>query len=114
MTVDDFQRQVFSDAYKSPICDSPVIESLTKRRIKIHIDLFVGGFLEAYYNQQTRTVSYALIRSGRRVYGADNTGGWHVHPFGDPSAHIPTTEGRAVLFAEFLNEIERQIDRSGH
>lgn len=110
MTVDDFQRQVFSDAYRSPICDSPVIELLTKRRIKIHIDLFVGGFVEAYYNQQTGTVSYVLIRNGQRSFGADNTGGWHLHPFDDPSAHVPTTEGRAVLFAEFLDVIDRQTD----
>ena len=108
VTVDDFQRQVFSDAYRSAICDSPVIELSTKRRIKIHIDLFVGGFVEAYYNQQTETVSYVLIRNGQRVFSADNTGGWHLHPFDDPSAHMPTTDGCAVLFAEFLDAIDRQ------
>jgi hypothetical protein len=60
-----------------------------------------GVFADAFYNEATDKTSFALIRKGQRILGADNTGGWHWHPFEDPESHMPV-EG-AVRFAEFLN-----------
>lgn len=61
--------------------------------------------MDAFYNEQTGTTAFALIRDGRRVFGADSTGGWHVHPFADPSQHVPLQS--EMSFALFVAEIER-------
>ncbi|MFB6147716.1 MAG: hypothetical protein ABEJ66_02420 [Candidatus Nanohaloarchaea archaeon] len=45
------------------------------------------GFVDIYSNSETGKTAYAWIVDGERVYGADNTGGWHIHPFGDPGRH---------------------------
>jgi len=70
----------------------------------------MGGFVEAFYNEQTGTLAYALIRQGQRAFGADNTGGWHVHPFDGPERHDPLSA--AMSFAEFVAEIERRLASS--
>jgi len=74
------------------------------------MDLFSGGFIEAFFNERTGTTAFALIRDRQRVYGADNTGGWHVHPFVDPSRHI-SMQG-VMSFAEFVAEVERHETES--
>ena len=79
--------------------------SLTATFINLRIDLLAGGFVDAFYNEQTSTTAFALVRDGQRVFGADNTGGWHVHPFADPDQHIPLPD--EMSFAEFVAEIER-------
>lgn len=64
----------------------------------------VKMFIDVFYNCMTDKTSFALIKAGRRVYGADNAKmGWHKHPFDAAGQHIscpPTT------FAEFLADVE--------
>ena len=62
--------------------------------------------MDAFYNQQTGTTAFALIREGRRVFGADNTGEWHVHPYADPDSHIALPG--AMSFGDFVAEIEQE------
>ena len=47
-------------------------------------------FLEFYFNEQTRTVAFALIKDRGRIWGIDrdNIRGWHLHPLENPSEHI--------------------------
>jgi hypothetical protein len=71
------------------------------------MDLAAGGFIDVFYNEQTGTTAFALIQQNRRVFGADNTGGWHVHPFRDPSLHIALSQ--LMSFVDFLAEIESQF-----
>jgi hypothetical protein len=42
---------------------------------------------EKSYNEFTRRTALVLIKNNQRIFGADNTGGWHLHPFADPSRH---------------------------
>ena len=30
---------------------------------------------------------FALIERGKRIFGCDNLGGWHIHPFRNPDEH---------------------------
>ena len=105
MTIAEFERQIFLVAAASPICGIPIIRRLMPTSINLRVPITLGGFVEAFYNEQTGTTAYALIQEGQRVFGADNTGGWHIHPFDDPVRH------KALLgemsFAEFIAEIER-------
>ena len=51
-------------------------------------------------------MAFSLICEGQRVFGVDNTGGWHIHPFSDPARHDPLVD--PLSFAEFVDEIEEQ------
>ena len=106
MTLGDFEQKVFSAAIASPICCVPVVRRLTATSIGLRIDILTGGFVDVFYNEQTGTTAYALIRQGRRVFGADSTGGWHVHPYADPDSHIPLPD--ALSFTDFVAEIESE------
>jgi len=105
MTLVEFEQQVFAVAMALPICGVPMVRRLTPTAINLRLNVTTGGFIDAFYNEQTGTTAFTLIRHGRRVFGADNTGGWHVHPFADPERHDPLPG--AISFAEFIAEIER-------
>jgi hypothetical protein len=105
MTLAEFEQQVFAVAIASPICDIPVVRRLTPTTINLRLTITTGGFVDAFYNEQTGTTAFALIRHDRRVFGADNTGGWHVHPFANPAQHDPLPA--PMSFLEFIAEIER-------
>jgi hypothetical protein len=102
----EFEQQVFSVALASPICGVPAVRRLTATSIALRIDVITGGFVDAFYNEQTGTTAFALIRDGRRVFGADNTGGWHLHPYSNPDSHIPLAG--AMAFKSFVIELERE------
>lgn len=85
MTLAEFQRLIFDVAITLPICGIPVVRRLMASSINLRVEVATGGFVDIFYNEETRTTAYALIRADRRVLGADNTGGWHVPPFDDPA-----------------------------
>ncbi len=107
MTLTEFEQLVFAAAAASPVCGVPIVRQLTPTSITLRLVVTFGGFIEAFYNEQTGTTAYALIQHGRRTFGADNTGGWHKHPFDDPDHHVPVTS--AIPFAQFITEIEQQF-----
>lgn len=107
MTLADFEQQVFAGAMASSLCGIPVLRRLSATSINLRIDLATGGFIDAFYNEQTGTTAFALIQQSRRVFGADNTGGWHLHPFHDPSLHVELSQ--PMSFAGFVAEIESQF-----
>ncbi len=105
MTLVEFEQQVFAVAMASSICDIPIVCRLTPTSINLRVNVTTGGFIDAFYNEQTGTTAFALIRQDRRVFGADNTGGWHIHPFVNPDRH-DSLPG-AISFAEFVSEVEQ-------
>lgn len=106
MTLAEFERQIFAVAMRSAICDIPAVRRLTSTSISLRVSIASGGFIDAFYNEQTDTTAFAFIPESQRLYGADNTGGWHVHPFADPARHDPLAE--PMSFAEFVDEVEQQ------
>ena len=105
MTLAEIEQQVFSVALASPICSVPAVRRLTATSISLRVGISTGGFVDIFYIEQSGTAAFALIRDGRRVLGADNTGGWHMHHFADPDGHTPLTD--ATSFQDFVAEIER-------
>lgn len=77
MTLTEFEQQVFAAALASPICDIPIVRRLTPTTINLRLSITTSGFIDAFYNEKTGTMAFALIRQNRRVFGADNTGGWN-------------------------------------
>lgn len=105
MTIQEFQHQIFEVAAASRICDVPIVRQIVSASISIRVPLTVGNFIDIFYNRQSDRIAYALIESGNRIFGADNTGGWHIHPFDDPANYLPLAS--AMTFAEFIKEIEQ-------
>jgi hypothetical protein len=106
VTLAEFEQQVYLVAIASPICSIPSVRRLSATSISLRVEIVTGGFVDAFYNEQTGTTAYALIREGRRVSGADNTGGWHVHPFTNLEGHTPLPAG--MSFASFVSQLEQQ------
>lgn len=109
MTLLDFENQIVNAAIASSICDIPRVVRLSSTAIKLRVEIITGDFIDAFYNEETNTTAYALIRQGQRVFGADNTGGWHLHPFIDPNRHEHISG--SLSFVEFVAEIERQYSQ---
>jgi hypothetical protein len=105
MTLNEFEQTVFAVANRSPICETPTIRRLTPTTIGIRVPVTIGGFVDAFFNEQTGTIAFALIQNGARIFGADNTGGWHLHPFENPEEHLLLNDG--MPFAEFIAAIEK-------
>ena len=105
MTLAEFERHVFAVALDSSICGVPLVRALTPTSINLRVDVATGGFVDVFYNERSGTTSYTLIREDQRVFGAENTGGWHRHPFDSPERHEPLAA--AMSFAEFVAEVEQ-------
>lgn len=69
---------------------------VVKARLRLN-----GRFIDVFYNAKTGTCAFALIEKGRRIFGADNTGGWHIHPKEAPDSHKASEQ---VKFKQFLKE----------
>jgi hypothetical protein len=90
--------------------DSSVVNYVEERIIDIevlHIRVHLEQpetFINVFYNLATDKTAFALIQTGRRVYGVDNAkGGWHRHPFDDPDSHVPCVP---ESFSGFLQAVE--------
>ncbi len=55
------------------------------------------------YNAQTKKYSFALIKENKRIFGMDNTKGWHVHPFENPDSYLPADDINLSIFLSFIN-----------
>ena|SRR3972149_2467370 len=76
-------------------------------RLWIRADLFV----QAFVGELSQSLYFALIQSGRRIFGIDREAGqWHVHPFGSPHQHesLPEEPGPEPL-REFLARVEELL-----
>jgi Ethanolamine utilization protein EutJ (predicted chaperonin) len=105
MTLTEFEAQIFAVALDSPVCEVPAVRRLTPTSIGLRVDVKSGGFIDVFYNDQTGTTAFALTKNGKRVFGADNTGGWHIiHPFSDPTRHDPLPG--PISFAELAAELQ--------
>jgi hypothetical protein len=95
----------FSELQTLPLCGVPSVRDLSPTSVAIRVPVTSGGFVDAFFNEQTGTIAFALIQEGKRIFGADNTGGWHVHPFDDPEKHEKLSGEMA--FATFVAAIEQ-------
>ncbi|MEF8874934.1 MAG: hypothetical protein V5A88_09755 [Candidatus Thermoplasmatota archaeon] len=72
--------------------------------VVIHCEIYLQeGFINIYRNFETGKIAYAWIKNEERIYGADNTGGWHLHPYGRSSKHQKT---EPVPLKDFLKNVE--------
>lgn len=107
MTLRDFIHDVFSIAAASPICHIPMIRRISTTAVTIRVPVLGDQFIDAFCNEATGRFAYTLVKDERRIFGADNTGGWHLHPFDSPDRHEPLEQ--AMTFEEFVRSIEAKL-----
>ena len=73
--------------------------------VKIRIYFTNILFIDVFYNSDTGRTAYNLIDRGKRIYGADNTGKWHIHPFDNPDTHKFCKE---ILFEDFIKIVVKK------
>ncbi len=58
--------------------------------IKGRVFLENNFFLQVYFNAQTETTAFALIKEDKRAWGIDfdSIRGWHLHPVENPDDHL--------------------------
>lgn len=108
IAVFEFRKNVESACSKSDQVMRANILSETRRQIRIRIFLANRSTLDVYYSSKTGKTAFAQIKDEKRIFGADNTGGWHWHPFEDPAAHIPSPS--EITFEVFLKELETHLE----
>ncbi len=88
LTLPQFVEMVCRICDQSNLVISYDVRVMDNAVAKTRVFLAVEAFIDAYYNPASDGCSYALVQSGRRVYGADNAFvGWHIHPFESPDDH---------------------------
>ena len=89
------------DALRDELCDLfkkqfPDVEfTINQRRsvtLEIRIFFTPEVFMESYFNALTGKKSFALVESGKRIWGYDNYRYWHHHPVEHPESHVPCDE----------------------
>lgn len=58
----------------------------------VRITINEDTFIDIYFNTETGRKDFSLIYKNERIYGFDNLGGWHYHPYETPTQHISCPE----------------------
>jgi hypothetical protein len=59
--------------------------------IKVRVNAQENTSIEIYFNEETQTMTSALIVEGERVFGINGypkSKTWHMHPFGRVKEHV--------------------------
>ncbi len=89
------------DTFRDQLCDLvekkfPDVEfKINERRssiFEIRIFFTPEVLMESYLNGITGKRSFALVKSGKRIWGCDNYRYWHYHPFSNPETHVQCNE----------------------
>jgi len=84
------------------------IDEMNPVRFKARYHVEASLFIDIFYAIRTGKISFAVIQKGERVFGVDNLGGWHCHPFGKPKDHKPIAK---PLIEEIIGQCTTAIER---
>jgi len=102
-TTIDFARHLIDVSAQEKKIKAVSLQILDNTVVKARFSLN-HRFIDVFYNNQTGTTAYALIENEKRIFGADSTGAWHLHPKEKPDSH---KKCKPVSFAEFLKQALR-------
>lgn len=83
------------------------ILSETRHQVRIRIFLANRSMLDVRYSSKTGKTAFAQIKDEKRIFGADNTGGWHWHPVEDPEVHVSSRV--EISFEDFFKKLESHL-----
>jgi hypothetical protein len=108
LTLREAYRHIIDTSAQSPVVIGLEPILLEEPVLKLRVHLGASRFVDVFYNAETGKTSFALIKDGQRIFGADNTRGWHVHPFGSSERHCPCD---ATSFASILRQVEENQEK---
>ncbi len=103
LTVREVYRHIIDTSAQSAIVTGIELLLLAEPVLKLRAHVGTLAFVDVFFNAETGKTSFALIKDGYRTFGADNTRGWHLHPFDSPESHRPCEE---MSFESFLRHVE--------
>jgi hypothetical protein len=103
LTLREAYQHIVDTSAQSPMVIGLEPLLLEEPVLKLRVHVGTSLFIDVFYNAETGKTSFALIQEGQRIFGADNTRGWHRHPFESPERHCPC---EATSFASFLQQVE--------
>jgi hypothetical protein len=108
MTLRELYREIINTSVRSALVTGIEPILLEEPVLKLRAHLGILAFIEVFFNEETGKASFALIKNSQRIFGADNTRGWHLHPFDSPESHGPCEE---MSFANFLIQVEENQEK---
>lgn len=103
LTLWEAYRHIVDTSAQSPVVTGIELLLLEEPVLKLRVHLGASLFIDIFFNAETSKTSFALIKDAQRIFGVDNTRGWHLHPFGSPESHCPC---EAMAFVSFLRQVE--------
>ena len=88
-SIEEFEKQLVYGLRKYAQGGHLEIVEKSMVRLKARYHIGVSLFIDIFYAIRTEKVSFAVVQKGERVFGIDNLGFWHCHPFGKPENHEP-------------------------
>lgn len=105
VSLEEFELRMRAVCSASPVVERILLFTSTETSKLWRLHLSDTSLADVYYSASAGKTSFAHVRDNKRVFGADNAGGWH--PYEDPEAHIPSpTE---ITFEEFLKKLESHL-----
>lgn len=102
-TIEELLDEIYAEAAKKSYIKSisvkvegPILKCRT------HLN---DTFINVFFNEDTGTTAFTLIKGNRRIFGIDKDSlrGWHKHPIENPETHTPCSETK---FKEFISQVE--------
>jgi len=90
LKVEDFRLEVEKECHVQGL---PKPETVEERlgSIKLRISLADDACIDLCFNEETKTITSALVIDEKRVFGINGyprTGQWHLHPREDVQKHV--------------------------
>ena len=104
LTAQEVYRHLIDASAQSALVTGIEPLLLEEPMLKLRAHVGTLAFIDVFFNAESGKTSFALIKEGQRIFGADNTRGWYLHPFGSPEGHHPCAE---ISFAGFLRHVEQ-------
>jgi hypothetical protein len=111
LSVEEFHQELVDDLLKYlPGGDLEIIE-MSILRLKVRFYIAVSFFVDIFYAVRTQKVSFAVVQKGKRIFGIDNLGGWHSHPFGKSEEHVKIPEQSIESIVIECSRIIKELDK---
>jgi hypothetical protein len=111
MNAFEFSKQAIHGCSKFSFVQEIEIQLLDEPVVKIKAFIDANTFINIFYNAETLKYSFALVRNNKRIFGADNTRNWHIHPFENPDSHLETTEMSLADFFKPMFDSDRLTEK---
>ena len=108
LTLREVYRHIVDTSAPSPMVTGIELLLLDERVLKLRVHLGAVAFVEVFFNAETGKTSFALTKDRQRIFGVDNTRGWHTPPFDSPESYHPC---EARVFARFLRQMDHNQDK---